>query len=97
MVERIWCGQCHQQFRLRDKVFLDIHNSMLHKSCHKPSIEIKDEGSFKDIVNRYDFFEDFITKKIPVDAQGYQSRCAISRDDQTSKCQSANVWHFDIY
>lgn len=65
MIERIWCGQCHQQFNLRDEVFLDIHNSMLHKSCHKPDIEIKDEGTYKDMVNQYDSFKDLMTKKSP--------------------------------
>jgi len=57
----LFCTNCKRHYRRNDKVVLDTMNSILHESCYKEltKFPIRDRGTYSEIVNRYEFFEDF--------------------------------------
>ncbi len=41
------------------KVVLDSLNSLIHMKCYAPSdYDLKDQGTYKEIIEKYDFFEE---------------------------------------
>ncbi|WP_430494104.1 hypothetical protein [Rossellomorea marisflavi] len=56
----IRCAGCGKSYEKKDEVALDIIHTVLHKNCTVSSkgLEIIDEGTFEEIVNRYDFFNE---------------------------------------
>lgn len=58
----MYCNICRKRYIDKDKVFLDVFNTVTHQRCYEfeSDIKLKDLGSFKEIVNRYDFFEQLI-------------------------------------
>lgn len=59
MIKCLRCGICHGLLKYKDYVYLDIINTVLHQRCYNPRIEVKDQGTFNDILNKYSFFYEF--------------------------------------
>lgn len=59
MINRLYCPKCCQVIKYKERVYLDMLNSVLHQRCYTYDHEIKDHGTLKEIVNKYDFFEQF--------------------------------------
>lgn len=58
MIDRLCCGECGQVVKYKERVYLDTYNTVIHQKCYKPNRDIKDRGTFKEIVNKYSFFEE---------------------------------------
>lgn len=60
---RLRCSECSEFVRYKDRVFLDELNMITHQRCRNiRSWPTKDEGTFNDIINKYDFFADLKKK-----------------------------------
>lgn len=57
MLNRIRCSNCHKLVKYKDFVYLDIVNTVIHQRCYSPEFEVKDKGTFSDITEKYNFFE----------------------------------------
>lgn len=57
----MYCKNCKQHYRYDDLVVLDEWNSILHETCYKEltHFKINDRGTYREIVEKYDFFEEF--------------------------------------
>lgn len=55
---RLHCGECSEIVRYKEFIFLDEFNTIIHQKCYKPKYIIKDKGTFNEIINKYDFFND---------------------------------------
>ncbi|GGJ98555.1 hypothetical protein GCM10007063_21060 [Lentibacillus kapialis] len=52
------CPVCGEIYKNDDVVLLDEGNGTTHRKCYnKNSEQIKDVGSYREITNKYDFFE----------------------------------------
>ncbi|WP_170140789.1 hypothetical protein [Oceanobacillus arenosus] len=51
------CPACETEYQDSDLVYLDIGNTVLHQDCVK-RVDKKDEGTYKEIIHQYDFFEE---------------------------------------
>jgi hypothetical protein len=56
--DRLRCPKCKRLYKLNDQVFLDDLNTVIHQKCYSPYIiyAVKDKGTYKEIIQRYDFF-----------------------------------------
>jgi len=58
---RLRCPKCQRLYKNKDRVFLDEINTVLHQSCYTlDSLKIIDRGTYREIIERYDFFHDLV-------------------------------------
>ncbi len=57
---RLRCSKCKVVVKYNEKVYLDQLNTVTHQRCGTGSFDVKDAGSFYEIVNKYDFFHELI-------------------------------------
>lgn len=58
---RLRCPKCKRYYLNKDRVFLDEMNAVIHQRCYTPDVlQIKDRGTYKEIINKYDFFHELI-------------------------------------
>jgi len=55
---RLRCGNCKEVVRLKERIFLDELNTVIHQKCYSSNFAIKDRGTFREIIERHSFFED---------------------------------------
>ncbi|MEN2465635.1 hypothetical protein [Ornithinibacillus sp. JPR2-1] len=61
MTEILHCSICRNPVDFYDKVHLDFLNTITHQYC-ETKMEIKDFGTFIEIINKYPFFKkSFVT------------------------------------
>jgi hypothetical protein len=62
---KIKCGTCGESFQNTDAIFLDELNTVVHQSCYnlENNLLIKDVGTYKAIVARYDFSMNYLNNK----------------------------------
>lgn len=58
MINRLRCGKCRKVVKYKDWIYLDTFNTLIHQKCYSPTYDIKDRGTFKEIVNKYSFFDE---------------------------------------
>lgn len=58
MIDRLRCGRCHELVKYKDYVYLDRINTVIHKRCYSVRLDVKDRGTFKEIVDKHSFFDD---------------------------------------
>ena len=55
----MYCRHCRKPFQPNDQVALNELNTILHMDCpDEEGFPLKDEGTFKEMVEKYDFFDD---------------------------------------
>ena len=56
----MYCDSCKQHYRYDDQVVLDMMNGIFHADCYHnlTKLPIKDRGTYREIVEKYDFFFD---------------------------------------
>ena len=55
----MYCRHCNKHFQADDQVALNEMNTILHMDCpDEDGLPLKDEGTFKEMVKKYDFFDD---------------------------------------
>jgi len=61
MGKKLNCGVCHKVLKDNDMVFLDELNTVVHIGCYssETNLPMKDIGSYRSIVEKYDFFHEF--------------------------------------
>lgn len=59
MIDRLKCGNCHKVILYKERVFLNVFNTIVHQRCYKPIYRIKDRGTYGELIERYDFLEQF--------------------------------------
>lgn len=59
VIDRVYCGICHGLVKYKDHVYLDTLNTVIHQRCYNARFDMKDKGTFKEIVNKYSFFDEF--------------------------------------
>jgi len=57
--KRLRCGKCGEVIMYHEEVILDFLNTVIHHKCCSSFMDIKDTGTFNDIVNKYSFFDQF--------------------------------------
>jgi len=62
MFGRLRCGSCHGLVKYKDFIYLDVLNTVIHQRCYDPKMEIKDKGTFNEIINKYSFFSELNKK-----------------------------------
>lgn len=57
---RVRCCNCKETVRLKERVFIDELNTIVHQKCYPSSVFLskKDSGTFREIIERYSFFEE---------------------------------------
>jgi hypothetical protein len=55
-VSRLCCGQCKEYVYFDEYVYLDTEHTVFHKECYPAQFPVKDEGTYYDMVYKYDFF-----------------------------------------
>ena len=57
----LYCRHCEQHYKWDDEVVVDTWNSILHATCYHAltRFEIKEKGTYEEIVNKYDYFKEF--------------------------------------
>ena len=59
VVKRLVCPRCNTYYENDDPVMLDKLNSVLHQECYSSENRgIKDRGSYREILEKYDFFSE---------------------------------------
>lgn len=59
VMQRLVCPRCNTYYENDDPVMLDKLNSVLHQECYSSkNREIKDRGSYREILENYDFFSE---------------------------------------
>ncbi|TMN20816.1 hypothetical protein [Lentibacillus cibarius] len=56
-VTKLCCAECGNVVEYYEEVCLDVLNSVMHKDCYALQYALKDFGTFRYIVDKYDFFE----------------------------------------
>jgi len=60
IVGKLRCPLCEGLFKKHDLVIMDYLNGLKHKACfeyYSLTDSIQDEGIYKEIINKYDFFQ----------------------------------------
>lgn len=62
--DRLRCPNCNRLYKMKDQVFLDDLNTVIHQKCYSPytTYAVKDKGTYKEIMERYDFFSELAPK-----------------------------------
>ncbi len=56
---RLRCPHCQRYYKNNDPVVLDDWNTVIHMKCYSVNdFNIKDKGTYKEIIEKYDFFEE---------------------------------------
>ena len=53
--DRIKCPVCKRYYKNRDKVYVDLINTIIHQDCYLPErfLQIKDCGTYKQILKKH--------------------------------------------
>jgi hypothetical protein len=63
MVIDMNCSLCRKPFNANDHVYLDEFHSVMHYYCFPNNSKIIGVGTFKEIINKFDFFEQLRPKE----------------------------------
>lgn len=62
---RLRCGACGGLVKYKAHVYVDIINTVIHQYCYTAeSLEIKDKGTFDEMINKYSFFDGLNKSKV---------------------------------
>lgn len=62
---RLRCPHCRRYYKNKDQVVLDEINTVIHMRCYSASdFGIKDRGTYRALIERYDYFEDLRVFKL---------------------------------
>lgn len=62
--DRLRCPHCTRIYKMKDQVFLDDLNTVVHQKCYSPYkiYSVKDKGTYQEIMERYSFFSELAPK-----------------------------------
>ncbi len=69
IIGKLKCPVCSKIVHPKDKVFLDIINTVIHQRCYyqyyttRKFLPFKDQGTFQKMLLKYPFFQDGDTSK----------------------------------
>lgn len=59
--KRIMCPYCEKPHQNDDAVYLDIINTVIHQKCYpSDGLTIKDRGTYREILEKYEFFHELL-------------------------------------
>lgn len=62
-VLEVRCPICSNEFKLKEEVILDVFNTVSHKACFYGLTQIKQFGTFKEVIEKNEFFNDLQLSK----------------------------------